>query len=210
MHAFPKARQGGVLLIEVLIALALFLAISTIIAQALSVGFAGEKTSRSRTLAMTSLNELLTQVRASSEEHWDNIAALVKGAPYSINVIGGHLVVATGSSPVVIDGVTYQRSFSVQAASRTAEGASSQLAIATSAPGRTDQGSLVVDGQISWGTQDMLTLRTIITRWRNIVCGQTSWSATSTNPAACTTANIALPGKANIQAGDTLTLCSGC
>ncbi|HXK37674.1 MAG TPA: hypothetical protein VJ579_01245 [Candidatus Paceibacterota bacterium] len=210
MQTSLRQQQGGVLLIEVLIALALFLAISTIIAQALSVGFVSEKASRTRAGGTAMLEELLTLVRASSEEHWDNIGSLSRGVPYAISQVGGQLQVATGSATVTLDGVAYERSFTVRDATRAIGGTLTPLTLTATTSSRNDAGALVIDGTVTWGKGESLRLQTIITRWRNIVCGQTAWGVTGSSSAYCETATVPISGRSNIQVGDTLQLCTGC
>lgn len=210
MRVWQAQREKGVLLVEVLIALALFLAISTIIAQALSAGFVSEKASRSRSLAAATLEELLTQVRAASESHWDNIAGLQRGVPYSVNFQGGNLNIATGSAPIILDGTTYTRSFVVSDGYRTLSATTSALSVAAASSAQKDSGSLVIDGTVTWGNGETLGLHSVITRWRNIICGQTAWGTTGSSSAMCETLSIPLTGRNNIQTGDKLLLCSGC
>lgn len=210
MRPRPLQTKGGVLLVEVLIALSLFLAVATIVAQALSVAFVSEKASRSRALATSVLEELLTEVRASSEEHWDNIAALSRGSPYSMNMSGGHFVAVAGTSSVIIDGIPYARSFALFDAQRAINTLATPLAVVATSSMRIDNGSLNVIGTVTWGAGDTLTLSTILTRWRNVVCGQTSWSTTGSSTVNCDTTNVSMGGRTNIQTGNKLMLCSGC
>ena len=206
-----QQRQGGVLLLEVLIALALFLAIATIIAQALSVGFASERAARTRSIATAALEELLAQVRASSEEHWDNIAGLPRGVTYSISATSGVLNIMPGALPVDIDGVTYARSFTVEDAQRSFSSTTASLAFtSTSSVTHIDKGTVIINGLISWGNGESLSMQSVITRWRNIVCGQTSWNTTGSSTVDCTSPTVSLGGVKNIQVGNTLQLCSGC
>lgn len=210
MRTFPMQREGGVLLVEVLIALALFLAISTIIAQALSVGFVSEKASRSRAIATAALEESLTRVRASSEEHWDNIASLPRNTPYHMSTIAGHFIAASGTGPVLIDGTTYTLSFMVRDVARVMGGTTTPLALVATSSTQLDPGSLLIDGVVNWGSGDSLTLQSVMTRWRNIVCGQTSWDTSGSSTQSCESASVSLGSKNNIQVGDQLLLCSGC
>jgi Tfp pilus assembly protein PilV len=210
MQASRKQQQGGVLLVEVLVALALFLAISTIIAQALSVSFVSEKASRGRAVGAAVLEELLTQVRASSEEHWDNIAALSRGTPYTITSTAGLLLIATGTAAVTVDGTVYTRSFIVRDAGRQMGGTLTPLTFTATSSLRSDSGSLIIDGMVTWGKGDTLALQSVLTRWRNIVCGQTSWDMTGSTSLNCESATVPLGGRSNIQVGDKLQLCTGC
>jgi type II secretory pathway pseudopilin PulG len=206
-----QQRQKGVLLLEVLIALALFLAIATIIAQALSVGFASERAARTRSIATATLEELLTQVRASSEEHWDNVAGLPRGVAYSVTASSGVISIIPGAQQVNIDGVVYARSFTVLDVQRSFASTTAPLSfMGTSSVTQVDRGTVIVDGLVSWGSGDSLSLRSVLTRWRNIVCGQTSWSTTGSSTVDCTSPTISLGSVRNIQVGNTLQLCSGC
>lgn len=210
MRAWYSDQQRGVLLVEVLIALALFLAISTIIAQALSAGFVSEKASRTRSLATATLEELLTQVRASSESHWDNIAGLARGVPYTVSSGGGAVIIATGSTAIIIDGTAYSRSFVVRDGYRDIGATTTALMLTATSSAQKDSGSLLIDGTVTWGSGERLELHSVLTRWRNIVCGQTSWSVAGSSTENCETPNIPLSGLRNIQTGDKLMLCSGC
>ncbi len=210
MQIMARQTQRGVLLIEVLLSLALFLAISTIIAQALSAGFVSEKTSRMRTVASSAIEEMLTRVRAASEESWGSIAQLQRNTPYAMTLTANHYVPSIGTSTVVIDGTSYALSFTVQDASRTIAATTTPLALTATSSSVIDSGSLLITANAMWGTGESLVVSTVLTRWRNIVCGQTGWSLVGSSTVGCETPNILLGTHKNIQVGDKLQLCTGC
>ena len=210
MQSLLKNKKRGVLLLEVLVALALFFAIAAIIAQALAAGFASEKISRTRAIGIAALEEMFAQVRAAQEAHWDTIGGLKRGVPYSISQHNGAFIIATGSASIVVDGIPYALSFVLSDSNRALNATNTPLALVATSSSLVDKSSLIVDGAVSWASGGALSLRTVLTRWRNVVCGQTSWSGAATSAALCEATNVGLQNAKNIQAGNSLMLCNGC
>jgi type II secretory pathway pseudopilin PulG len=199
------------LLLEVLIAIALFLAVSTIIAQALFAGFSGGRNAQVKTAMSGVAAGQIAMARALADEHWDNIGGLSRNTPYHITSSSSGFAIAPGIKEGVADGFPYAVSFQIADGVREVSSSTAALSLDQKLAPRSDSGTLLVTCVASSSGVEPITMTAALTRWRNVVCGQGGWIASSSNQAVpCETGNINLGAKSNIETGDQLKLCNGC
>lgn len=211
MKVKKKQLNKGSLLIEVLVSIALFMAISTIIAQAIFASFYGNKESKNKIILNSLLTEQLVKIRALSDEHWDNIGSLIRNTKYYIYETDVGFAVATGTFSSTKDDLPYSIYFEIEDSKRGQNASSSLMLSTTTNPTIPDPSSLIITSAGVIGNSPAVYIRSVITRWRNIICSQKDWSATnSSGVLPCETENIGYLQKNNVELGDTLKLCNGC
>lgn len=206
-------KEKGSLLVEILIALALFAGISLIIGESLSTGFIAESDTHTREIARRIAEEEVARVRSSADISWGTLASLSEGVSYSMDQRG---VVASGTATSTTDGLSFGYGFTIKQAPRDISALSGDALLpnASSSASSTvvrDRGSLLVHVTVTAGTMSPIIVDTLLSRWRNVVCGQSDWSASATvSVRDCTSELAGASAKTNIQTGQTLQLCNGC
>lgn len=203
-------KQKGSLLVEILIALALFAGVALIIGQSLSTGFIAESDTHMREAARRIAEEEVSRLRSISDTSWSSLAGLPEGINYSINSSG---VIASGTAVSIVDGLTFNYGFTVRRAPRDISGQYGDTLLPTSNASGTalDRGSLLARVTVTAGLLSPIVVDTLLSRWRNVVCGQSDWSATATvSVRDCASEVAGASAKTNIQTGPTLQLCNGC
>lgn len=210
-----KSQQGQ-LLLEILIAISAAAIIVTIGGQIIYVSMQGNKISGDRDVAMGLVNETFEAVRGAATEKWQNVFDLTEGTTnYYPNISAGKWVLTSGTENVIINNITYNRSFTVQnvcrdtGAQRNITGitdTSGSTATCATSSGSYDPSTQRITAYVSWPNASAISSSEYITRWMNKVCTQTSWSAgsgVSTCPATL------YESQSNITTGVSLQLCSG-
>lgn len=204
-------KQKGSLLVEILIALALFAGVALIIGQSLSAGFVAESDTHTREAARRIAEGEVSRLRSASDTSWNSLSGLTEGVNYSINSSG---VIASGTAVSVVDGLTFNYGFTVRRAPRDIGGQYGDTLLPTSNASGTvalDRGSLLARVTVTAGILSPIVIDTLLSRWRNVVCGQSDWSATTTlSVRDCASEVAGASAKTNIQTGPTLQLCNGC
>lgn len=208
-------KNKGSLLIEVLISIALFLAISTIIAQAVYTSFYSERDSENKITLNDLLSQQIERVRAISDEHWNNIDGLSRGVDYYIGNKDTGYYVATGTYSGVVNSLKYIISFRLEDVYRDlSRNSTSSILVSTSTDitkTALDHSTIKIIAIGNIENREPTKMETYITRWRNIICSQKIWSATgTTGTLPCENTEIKVTEKNNIELGDQIKLCNGC
>jgi type II secretory pathway pseudopilin PulG len=206
----PLNRQNGQLLVEILIALALFAAISLIIGQSLASGLLAEREGHEKDLARSIASADIERVRAKADNEWSMLVPFVDTGSTTIASDGA---IYSGASTTIADGITFTKTFTITSLARDISATSGDMllvGVATSSNIVNDRGSLLVRSYVSWGQKPGVVIDTIISRWRNIVCGQNDWSATSTSLRDCEVERAGIASTSHMEVGKELKLCLGC
>lgn len=208
--------RSGQLLLEILIVVSASAVVVALGAQLVYISARGNKIASESAVGFGLAEETFEGVRAASTEKWQNIYDLTKGSTaYYPQQSSGKWVLTAGQEDVIINNTTYTRSFTVQntcrdAASRNITGITDSSGAATtcsSSGGTHDPSTQRVSTTISWPDADTVSWNEYVSRWRNKVCVQTSWSGSGSGPVTCP--STAYDAKTNITAGDNLQLCAG-
>lgn len=211
MLASNVKKNKGSLIIEVLIAISLFMAISTVIAQAVFASFYGSRESKNKITINNLLTEQVVKVRALSDENWNNIGGLSRGTNYYVDDQSGIFSISTGTKSGLINELSYTISFQVGNGQRYVSSSSTEMSLSASTSTREDLSTLFITSTGIYGSSSPIVMKSAITRWRNIICAQNDWSsASSTGAVPCETSSVSSSQKINIEAGSELKLCNGC
>lgn len=196
----------GVLLIEMLVAIALFGAIGAIAAQALVVSFRGTELATEKAAIAQLLSETVRAARGASDESWDNLYGLTKGAVhYHPELQGGKWAIVPGDETLALGVASYTRYFTVDNVSRDPVTREIEDSYTVAHDDPSTQKLTVVVAASSTGA---LSTSAYLFRWRNVVCEQGSWlTSGATGVQSCPDTEYA--NAANITPGETLQLCSG-
>ena len=161
--------------------------------------------------------EVYEAVISVATAKWQNVFNLLHdGTVYHPTISSGSWILTSGTENVTIDGIVYTRSFTVQHVCRVASAPRSITGITDTSGSATtcagsggtfDPSTEQVSTTVSWPNGTTLTGADYITRWRNKVCNQTTWSSTGSGPATCP--STLYDTKTNITTGSNLQLCLG-
>lgn len=205
-----KRAQRGQLLLEILVVVGIIALITVVSSQAIYSGLLGNKKSSERSMALSLAQETFEAVRAISSERWQSVYTdLVHGTTaYYPSQSSGKWVVSSGVESVVLDSLTFSRSFTVQNVCRNVT-ARDILAVTTGPPagqgatcasGLEDPSTQKVTVTISWnGGDDSVSWSEYMTRSHNKVCLQTSWSTSGDpgSPVTCPSPTSGATGNYN-------------
>lgn len=187
----PDSNNKGQLLIEILIVIAIAVVIISAAAQLVYVSLRSNKFSEEMNVALGLMEETFSAVDGAATEQWQNVYNLNKGTStsYFPQNSNGKWLMATGTENVLISGLTYSRSFTIQNACRdtdpairtitgiTDSGGSAITCVASG--GSYDPSTQRIAATISWPEADPVIFNKYFTRWRNKICIQSDWSGGS-------------------------------
>ncbi len=206
----PRHRvQKGSLLIEILVAVSVFAVLASIGAQALVVSLSSNVAAEKKTSGANLLSEMMGGIRAASDEQWQNLYGVTKGAHYHPVISGGKWVLVTGDETVSVGNASFVRYFTVSNVSRDL---STRGIETTYASGHDDPSTQLVAATVTSTTTDALTASEYFFRWRNKTCNQTAWSSSgSSGVKNChdDVTDTTYVSTTNITAGASLEICSG-
>lgn len=175
---YPTKR--GALLIELLVAISLLAIILSIGSESVYVSMQSGKTSSESDVAVGLANETLEAVRAISDERWQNIYDLTKGAQYHPVLSGTKWATSTASELIALNTATYTRYFTVENVNRCNDSSRTIASSTTCVPANNysdDPSTQKVTVTVSWqGSGSPVIISDYFLRWRNKVCTQTDWS----------------------------------
>ena len=196
----------GALLIEVLLAVAIFGALGAIAAQALVVSYRGNEAATEKGAAAQLMAETVRAVRAASDESWQQLYGLTKDtAHYHPELQNGKWVIVAGDEALTLGSAQYIRYFTVSNVSRDPTTRSIE---STYVSANDDPSTQKVTVVVTASTTGALSTTAYLMRWRNQVCDQEAWTtggSTGTHTCPDTTYGTV----SNITPGETLQLCSG-
>ncbi|GEM_PF-1962257 len=219
LRAYEPRR--GQLLLELLVTISVVAIIAAIVAQVVYTSLKSNQSASEKNVALGLAEETFDSVRSASTENWLNLYNLSHGTGtttyYPLQSSGKWTINNTGTQSTAINNDTYTSSFYVQNVCRstssksisgiTDSGGAATSTCATSG-GTADPSTQSVTASVTWSTGGPITYSDYITRWRNIVCVQSSWAGSATSSVAtCPTTNFS--STSNITVGGNLQLCAG-
>lgn len=185
--------QRGQSLIEILAGVAISAIIIGGAAGLISVTLRSDLQNKSYQVASSLNQELINNITVFSQANWRNIYDLNKSpAKYYLSTNGAGFTAFSGEESIVVEGVTYSRSFSVDNVNRDSNGNIVEV-------GTDDPSTQKITITTSWeaGSQNVSFVK-YLTRSRNEVFRQTDWSGgdgqegpiTSPNNRFATSTNI--------------------
>jgi type II secretory pathway pseudopilin PulG len=212
-----RSLQGGQLLLEILIVIAVLAIIGTIGTHVIYLSMTTDKRAVEKSTALGLTEELAAQVEAIAGEKWQNIFLLTKNSNYYAASSSGKWVTAAGVEAVPQNGVSYSRHFVVHNVCRmstkqitgiTDSNGTGTTCTETAEVDAYDPSTEKLTLSVNWPNADPFTESIYLMRWRNTVCSQTGWTASgSSGVKSCPDSSYS--SSVNITTGASLQLCSG-
>ena len=170
----------GALLIEILITISILAIILSLGAQSSFVSLRASKSAGEKDMALNLAIETLEAVRGASDEKWQNLYDLTKGSAnhhYPSQSSGKWVISNNGDETVAVNSIPYARYFVVDNVSR--DQTPTSRAIENTYNSANDDPStqkVTVTVTTNWATSTAVTFSQYLSRWRNKVTVQTSWT----------------------------------
>lgn len=182
-------KKSGSLLLELLIVIGVVAIIVPLVAQIIVSSLNMNKWTVENNVASNLADEELKTIDNVSFEKWQNIYGKIKlsTAHYYTVKSGGAWSLSLGDESVNVNNINYTRYFTISNVCR--DDASKTIIISTSTSpcisGSSDDPSTQkVTVTVTW-PNGTLSKDYYLTRWRNKICNQTSWSGTGSGPVTC-------------------------
>lgn len=187
------SQKRGALLLELLIAVSILAIILSISSQSVYTSLQSGKISSESDVATGLANETLEATRAISDEKWQNIYNLTKGAQYHVVQSGTKWATSATSEAIALNAANYVRFFTIQnicrdtiVGSRLITGltdgpipavADGTLTACTTSTGLFDPSTQKITVTVSWqGSGSPIVISDYFLRWKNKVCNQAGWT----------------------------------
>ncbi|OGG60033.1 hypothetical protein A3C89_03975 [Candidatus Kaiserbacteria bacterium RIFCSPHIGHO2_02_FULL_50_50] len=203
----------GMLLIEVLLAIAFMAALVAIGTQVTLVSLSSTTASEEKDVAHRLAREMLEGARLASMSDWHSLAYVSRAGVYhATTTASSSWAIAGGVESRTVGSHTYTSSFHVASTSR--DFATHNLEESYDAA-HDDPSTLKVTATVSSDRSGAVTLIEYITRWHNVTCAQTEWNtldvgATESASQNCTgasyTETVAFPAGTVETTGGTILL----
>lgn len=169
-------QNSGQVLVEVIVAALIIVFVSIAVTQAITSSVRGVDQATSRAVGVFLSQELVETMRAVALEDWHNITNTTSTSAYYTTTSVTKWVTATGTESVVLNGVTYSRSFTWTEARR-----SNDTNAIVGSGGYEDPSTVKITTNISWtdlaGRSDSFTQVVYFSRHTNDIYTQTDWSS---------------------------------
>lgn len=173
-------HHRGILLIEVLLAVAFLAALVAVGTQVALVSMQSTTASEYKDVAQRLGREFLEGARLASESDWYQLYYAPRGAQLIATTSGNAWVVATGTQTLTVGTHIYTRSFTVASTSRDQVTGAIQDVYDQAYH---DPSTLRLTATVQVDRGGSVSLIEYVTRWHNIICRQTNWSTgSSTSP----------------------------
>ena len=188
--------QRGQSMLEILIVIALVVTLATLGAELIVTSLRSNKITSERDVGLRTAEEMFEGISAAATEDFENVYNLTKGTTQHRVVqveMSGKWVIQVGTQDVSLNGITYTRYFTVQnicrhATTRDIIGITeSDGGATTCTTGEHDPSTQRITAFVEWSSGETLTSYEYISRWRNQLCKQTTWSTVGSGPDACPT-----------------------
>lgn len=206
-------KKSGSLLLELLIVIGVVAIVVPLVAQIVVSSLNMNKWTMENKIATSLVDEELKAIDSVSFEKWQNIYSKIKLSTahyYTVNS-GGAWSLSLGDESLVVNSLNYTRYFTISNVCRDDITGSVIVASSTSpcTTGNSDDPSTQkITVTVNW-QNGTLSKDYYLTRWRNKICAQTSWSGVGSSPVSCpsttyeSATNIDLsstPGSLKLQA----------
>lgn len=173
-------EQRGVLLIEILLAVAFFASIGVFATQSILVSMRSNTEAAYRDASMRLAREEIEVARAAASINWYTLYhAPFETEVYPTSTASGWSM-ASGTEVVMLGDVPYTRSLQVASTSRDF---TTRDIMDVYDPAQHDPSTLKVTASVVTHHGATTTLTEYIHRWRNIVCDHNSWNTGTVSPA---------------------------
>ncbi len=174
----------GVMLLELLIAVAAAAIVFSLGAQLTYVSGKSGKTASDTTVALGLVSETHEAVRAVANEKWQNLFNITKNSAYYPQTSSGKWILTSGTQTVTINGIAYLRSFIAQNMCRNQStdavtgitDSNGTATTCTTSGGQYDPSTQKITVTVTWTGSDGVSTSEYVARWRNRICNQTDWS----------------------------------
>ncbi len=209
---FKSRKLPGALLLELLVVIGVFAIIAPLVAQIIVSSINANKIAMENMAAVNLIDEAIEATESIGFSKWQNIYNLTKSpaSHYYPSKLGGAWIVNSGEETILVNDRVYTRYFSVSNVCRdnTTRNIITTAGVPPCTAGNSDDPSTQeLTITVAWNGRT-ISKDTYLTRWRNKVCGQTTWTGTGAGPAVCpstvydsaTSIDISTPGSLKIQA----------
>lgn len=182
-------KKNGSLLLELLIVIGVMAIVIPLVAQIVVSSLNMNKWTVDNKVALDLVSEELKAIDGVSFEKWQNIYSKQKisTAHYYTVKNAGAWSLSLGDESLLINNVNYTRYFTISDVCR--DDTTKLIITATGTPPCTagnsdDPSTQKVTVTVSW-TGGTISKDYYLTRWRNKICHQTTWSGTGSGPVSC-------------------------
>ena len=180
LNVHTHNRKEGQMLIEVIIAGMIIIFVSLAIAQGVASSVRGISQTAAKTTAVYLSREVVDALRAIVIENWHNVSDLATSTAYYATTSAGKWVTAAGSEQVVVNNVTYTRSFSLSDICRNEGTKAIETCSATaSLDSSSIKATTTVSGTDLAGRPIEFSQAIYFSRYGNELFPQTDWSGAS-------------------------------
>lgn len=177
-------KNGGALLLELLIVISLLGIILAVSANATFLSLRSNKTSGERDVSSSLAAEALEAVRSVSDEDFQNIYGLTKSTQhYYATQSFGKWIIATGDETVVLNGITYTRYLIFDDTCRDDTSRNITGIIPCSVGSSDDPSTQQVVVRVTLENIEIVKINEYLFRWKNKICNQDQWNGGKTFPA---------------------------
>lgn len=178
-----RTNESGFSLFEIIIAIAIFSVVGVSLAQIISVSLQSDRTAGQKTTALELAQETMSAINSIATSQWNDIYNLTKGGgtvyyPANTTELCGSVrwCVQSGNETVVIEGLTFARSFFLDNVSRTGTTIDTVYNSANDDPSTQKITVHVTWSDSASGTQlGSLSVNKYLTRSRNAIAEQVEW-----------------------------------
>ena len=192
--------QQGQSLLEILMVIAVVAVLAALGAELVFTSLQANRIASERDVGLRLAEEEFEAVRGVATERWEDLFGLTKGTTdYHPVQSAGKWTISTGTENVVLNSLTYTRSFTIQNVCRddstrditgiTDTSGSTTACTETAATDSHDPSTQRITASVSWPGGATLTSDEYVARWRNQVCLQTSWDTMGGGPFTCPATN---------------------
>lgn len=190
ISAFHNPTERGQLLLEILVAISALAVIGLLTSQLLLINMQSNKAAGEKNVGLGFYDETFETAKTVAAENWQNLYGLTKGSTnYYPQKSGGKWIFTQGSENIVINDITYTRSFTIQNVCRnnstkSVTGITDNNGIDTTclaSGGSFDPSTQKINIQVSWPISEPISSGEYVTRWRNNICLQTSWQSSGSS-----------------------------
>ena len=201
--------QRGQSMLEILIVIALVVTLATLGAELIVTSLRSNKITSERDVGLRTAEEMFEGISAAATEDFENVYNLTKGTTqHRVVQSMGKWVIEVGTQDVSLNGITYTRYFTVQNICRATgtrditgitDSSGADATCMTSGGGH-DPSTQRITAFVEWSSGETLVSYEYISRWRNKLCKQTTWSTVGSGPDDCPTTeyesstNVTFPG----------------
>ncbi len=200
--------QRGQLLLEMLLLIGVIVMVGGLVSQITYASLTANKSSSLKSAAEGLADEEFAGVTAATYAKWHNLYNLTKSSSshYYVSQVAGAWQINSGDETLSLNGTTFTRYFYI---SNVCRDDATKAIVATSgvppctAGNSDDPSTQKVTVHVGWdgGT---ISKSEHLTRWRNLLCQQSSWSATSSATSTC--AGTDYGSSTNIEASSSIIL----